>query len=157
MLCLSCPLNYLLNTDGFVVAFTPFMKKHLGVWFCSYCSVQKGLEGKVKIHPKYTSPVLPLSRCLPGCAAMENSNGPDPQARPKAATLQLTNPLPGNHCTKTCPHTLLPISIPIETHLGWEKLIPGDGAAAPQGICAETIAVSGLQLFKSYHLLAENR
>lgn len=155
MLCLSCPLNYLLNTEGFVVVFTPFMKKHLGGRFCSYCSVQKGLEGRVKIHPKYTSPVLPFSRCLPGRAATKNSNGPDPQALPEAATLQLP-PFLGNHCTKACPHTLLPISIPKETHLGWEKPIPGDGAAAPRRTSTETIAVSGLRLFKSYNLLAES-
>lgn len=67
ILCLRCPLNYLPNTEGFVVGFTPFMKKTFGgkVLFLLSCSERAWGE----IHPKHTSPVLPFSRCLPGRAA----------------------------------------------------------------------------------------
>lgn len=83
---------------------------------------------------------------------MENSNGPDPQARPKAATLQLT-PFQETTAPKPALTHFFPFpSLKKPTWAGKSSSQEMD----PQGTRAETIAVSGLRLFKSYHLLAEN-
>lgn len=95
-------------------------------------------------------------------SAQEKSDGCDPQAQPKRRRgsqypPHALFPLLGNQCAKTCPHTLLPISIPEVTHLGQEERIPGgDGTVALRGARTETKAVSVLCLFKSYNLLAES-
>lgn len=163
ILCLSCPLNYRHNSKGFVAGLNALT--HFGGRFCSSCSVQKGLEEKVEIHPKVYLPCPSLLAVPPGVlrpspCAWEKSDGSDPQAQPKRRRrscypLHALFPLLGNDCTETCPHTLLPLCIPKEAHLGQEELIAGgDGTAVPQGEHTETKAVSVLSFYKSYNLLA---
>lgn len=122
------------------------MKKHLGgkVLFLLFCleSARGESQNPHKIHlPCPSLLVVPPEACHKPPPVLKSTDGSDiPQAQPECLRgspypPHALFPLLGNHFTKTCPHTLLPVFIPKETHWGQEEPIPGGGGTvAPQGL-----------------------